>query len=55
MELYWRGIFDDREQEEHITAKWVTKNQFEIKEINYSKGRLLLTTDYVFKRKQLCE
>ena len=55
VELYWRGTFEDQEQEEHLTAKWVAKNQFEIKEINYSKGRLLLITDYVFKRKQLGE
>jgi len=55
IELYWRGTFEDQEQEEHITAKWVTKNQFEIKETNYSKGKLLLTTDYDFKRKQLGE
>jgi len=51
IELYWRGTFEDQEQEERITAKWVAKNQFEIKENNYSKGKLLLTTDYVFKRK----
>jgi len=53
--LYWRGTFKDQEQEEQITAKWVNRNQFEIKENNYSKGKLLLTTDYVFKRKQLGE
>ncbi|MDR0373729.1 MAG: hypothetical protein LBI79_09345 [Nitrososphaerota archaeon] len=55
IELYWRGTFEDQEQEEHITIKWVTKDQFEIKEKNYSKGKLLLTTDYVFKRKALSE
>jgi hypothetical protein len=55
LELYWRGTFEDQEQEEQITAKWVNRNQFEIKENNYSKGKLLLTTDYVFKRKQLGE
>jgi hypothetical protein len=51
IELYWRGTFEDQEQEEHITTKWVTENQLEIKETNYSKSNLLLTTDYVFKRK----
>ena len=51
IELHWRGTFEDQEQEEYIIAKWVSKNQFEIKETNYSKNKLLLTTDYVFKRK----
>jgi hypothetical protein len=52
LELYWRGTFEDQEQEEHITAKWVTKDQLEVKETSYSGGKLLLTTDYVFKRKE---
>jgi len=53
LELKWRGTFEDQEQEEHILAKWVSKDHFELKEINLSSGRVLLTTDYVFKRKEL--
>ena len=52
LELNWKGTYEDQEQEEQITAKWLTKDQIEIKEINYTKGKTLLTTDYVFKRKE---
>jgi hypothetical protein len=52
LELNWRGTFEDQEQEEHILAKWVTKDQIELRETNYSQGKPLLQTDYVFKRKE---
>lgn len=52
LELEWHGTFEDQEQEERITVKWVTKDQIELREINYSQGKPLLTTDYVFKRKE---
>lgn len=52
LELNWRGAFEDQEQEEHIIAKWVSKDHIELKETNYSHGKPLLTTDYVFKRKE---
>ncbi len=52
LELNWRGTFEDQEQEEQITVKWVSKDQIELKETNYSKGKAVLTTDYVFKRKE---
>jgi hypothetical protein len=52
LELTWRGTFEDQEMEEHITAKWIDKDQFELKEINYDTGKRLLQTDYVFKRKE---
>ncbi len=52
LELEWHGTFEDQEQEEHIVAKWVTKDQIELRETNYSQGKTLLETDYVFKRKE---
>lgn len=52
LELIWRGTYEDQEQEERIVAKLISKNQIELKETNYSTGKLLLTTDYVFKRKE---
>jgi hypothetical protein len=52
LELHWRGTFEDQEQEEHITAKWVNKDQIELRETHYSRGKPVLTTDYVFKRKE---
>ncbi len=54
LELHWRGTYEDQDQEEHITAKF-SKDQIELREINYSSGKPLLTTDYVFKRKESAE
>ena len=51
-ELHWRGTFEDQELEKRIVAKWLSKDQIEVKEINYSKGLVILTIDYVFKRKR---
>ncbi len=53
LELNWRGTFEDQENEEHILARWVTKDQFELRETTYSYGKPLMTTDYVFKRKEI--
>lgn len=52
LELHWRGTFEDQEMEEHIVARWASKDQLELKETNYSLGKLKFTTDYVFKRKE---
>jgi hypothetical protein len=52
LELHWRGTYEDQEQEEHIIAKWVSKDQLELRQTNYSNRKPLLTTDYVFKRKE---
>ena len=52
LELYWRGTFEDQEMEEKITAKWVTKDQIELKEVNLELGKIRFTTNYVFKRKE---
>jgi hypothetical protein len=51
LELHWRGTFEDQELEELILVKWLSKDQFELKEHNYQMGKKLLQTDYVFKRK----
>jgi hypothetical protein len=52
LELNWRGTFEDQELEEKIVAKWVSKDQIELKETNYSLGNLKYTINYVFKRKE---
>lgn len=36
LSLNWRGTFEDQELEEKIVAKWITKDQIELKETNYS-------------------
>ena len=53
LQLSWRGTFEDQELEEKITAKWVTKDQIELKETNYSLGNVTFIIDYVFKRKEV--
>jgi hypothetical protein len=50
LELNWRGTFEDQEQEEHIIARWVTKDQIELRETHYSQDKPVLTIDYVFKK-----
>jgi hypothetical protein len=52
LELHWRGTYEDQEMEEHITAKWVSKDQIELRETNYKQGKPVLYTDYIFKRKE---
>lgn len=51
LELEWHGTFEDQDQQEIIHAKWVSKDQIELRETNYAHGKKLLETEYVFKRK----
>jgi len=51
LELKWRGTFEDQETEESILAKWLTRDQIELKETNSYLGKVRYTVDYVFKRK----
>jgi hypothetical protein len=53
LELNWRGTFEDQELEEKIIAKWLSKDQVEIKEIHSVLSKIVLTIDYVFKRKEV--
>ena len=39
LELKWKGTFEDQEMEEYITARWLTKDQIELKETSYSLGQ----------------
>ncbi|MCL5877157.1 MAG: hypothetical protein M1540_05030 [Candidatus Bathyarchaeota archaeon] len=52
LELHWRGTYEDQDQEEHIVARWVSEDHIELKQTNYAQGKPLLTTDYVFKRRE---
>jgi len=51
LELTWRGSFEDQELEERIKVKWISKDQIELEETNYSLGNLKFAINYVFKRK----
>lgn len=52
LELSWRGTFEDQEQEEEIMAKWLSKNHIEVKEIHSNLGKVTLTVNHIFKRKE---
>ena len=52
LELHWRGTFEDQESEEQIIVKWLSNDQFELIETASSFGKINLTTNYVFKRKE---
>jgi len=52
LELHWRGSFEDQELEEQIIVRWLSKDQFELVETASTFGKINLTTNYVFKRKE---
>lgn len=51
-ELSWKGSYEKEDLEEKIIVNWVSKNQIELKETDYSKGKIKLNANYVFKRKE---
>lgn len=52
LELNWQETYEDQDQEENLFAKWVSKNQIELRKTNYHNDKPLMTTDYMFKRKE---
>jgi hypothetical protein len=52
LELEWRGTFEDQDETEHIRAFWASKDQLELRETHRKMGEVVLTIDYVFKRKE---
>lgn len=52
LELNWKGLHEKEDLEEKIIVNWVSKDQIEVKEIDYSKGKMKLGVTYVFKRKE---
>lgn len=52
LELRWRGTFEDQELEEQIIVRWLSKDQFDLVETASILGKINLTTNYVFKRKE---
>ena len=53
LELNCEGTCENEDLEEQITAKWITKDHSELKETVYSKGKINLTTNCVFKKKRI--
>ena len=52
LEFSWKGCYEKEDLEEKITVNWVNKDQIEVKESDYSKGKIKLSLTYVFKRKK---
>jgi hypothetical protein len=52
LEFSWKGCFEKEDLEEKTTVNWVSKDQIEVKETDYSKGKVKLSFNYVFKRKE---
>jgi hypothetical protein len=52
LQLSWKGCFEKKDLEEKIIVNWVSKDQIEVKETDYSKGKIKLGANYVFKRKK---
>ncbi len=52
LEFNWKGFYEKEDLEEKITVNWLCKDQIEVKETDFSKGKLQLSVNYVFKRKE---
>ena len=52
LELNWKGCNKTKDLEEKITVTWTSKDQIEVKETDYSNGKIKLSINYVFKRKE---
>ena len=55
LEFSWKGCYEKEDLEEKIRVNWVSKDQIEVKEIDYSKGKIKLSANYVLKRKEDAE
>ena len=55
LEFNWKGRYEKEDLEEKITVNWVSKDQIEVKETDYSKGKIKLSANYVLKRKEDAE
>ena len=53
LELNWRGTFEDQELEEKIIAKWLNKDQIEVKETNYILGERNSYNQLYFQKKRI--
>ena len=55
LEFSWKGIYGNDELEEKTTLNWIDKDQIEVKETDYSRGKVKLSANYVLKRKEASE
>ncbi len=52
LELNWKGCYEKEDLEEKITVNWVSKDQIEVKETDYSKGKIKLSA-LCFQKKRV--
>ena len=52
LEYSWKRCYERKELEEKISINGVSKDQIEVKETDSSKGKIKLSSTYVFKRKE---
>jgi hypothetical protein len=45
LELSWKGCFEKEDWEEKTTVNWVAKDLIEVKETDYSNGKVKLSID----------
>jgi hypothetical protein len=55
LEFSWKGYYGNEDLEEKTTVTWISKDQVEVKETDYSRGKLKLSANYVLKRKEASE
>jgi hypothetical protein len=51
LEFIWKGCYEKEDLEEKTIIVLVSKDQIDVKETDYSKGKIKLSLNYVFKRK----
>jgi hypothetical protein len=54
-EFSWKGCCKNWDLEEKIIVVWVSEDQIEVKDEDYSKGKAKLSPNYVLKRKEAAE
>jgi hypothetical protein len=50
--LNWKGLHEKDDLEEKMIVNWVSNDHIEVKETDFSKGKMKLGVTYVFKRKE---
>jgi hypothetical protein len=55
LEFNWKGCYENEDLEEKTTLTWISKDQIEVKETDYSNGKIKLSANYVLKRKEASE
>ncbi|MCW3996579.1 MAG: hypothetical protein NWE98_10600 [Candidatus Bathyarchaeota archaeon] len=52
IELQWTGIYEAKDAKEEVTIKWEGTDEIRVFETDYAEGKVNLTAEYVFRRKE---